>query len=1258
MLTTEQVQRLSGQRKVVAQTRVFKPGEGEDLGLRYAQVGLPFTSEHAAYLTVKLKSMNSLSLFVLQELARELATSAQQEDYDWVVVIAVSCAQWRHWCRQIAKPLDDALFSESVRLEKLLREHSPPYAYSGGELFFHIKACKDGRDAEIAQKILGRLGEAFDPDTVSLVFGDSMHEGRIYGGRMLHGLIGSVDPVCFSARAIVGGEFPDHKGSCFGVTQRFEHDWSQLLGMADSEMERLIGRDHGGNILPDDDDRCHIKRVRVNDENGLNYRLVGESQPYREPDDKMGKEKGIFQVAYAKSFLALACCLEGMVGKEPGQIKSRHLLVSQAKMGSYWYVPSAHELGLAVPQDTLTVPMNAFFDLRSGNGRMFYNTKDYLHHLGNRTENAKSLDPLPTDRVVELLGYTFSRWHDTWYRRRPAPELKHLEDKDYRAFLADGEKDVLAASVAERKGLAVRTTLNLLSQADLGKQFDTYRLHPKELIVGVVPDFTLGSGYEAMRYLNPVEQDEAFVLRLNEAGAAGHVVPNHGYALRWGIGGILDDLRTRMAAAPDEAARQFYQSAIYAFEGVQVYLRHYADLARTLIGKMRNGSQGDRQNLEAIAERMDKLALQPPDSFVEAAQLVFSMHCCLHIAGESVSIGRLDQLLAPYYDPSRVRPEEAQEIIDCFWIKMDEKVLLNHRHFNDRLSRGSGAITYQGGDFPQGAALNQWVQQLTVGGYKANDAEVPEDACNDVTRMCLRAARRLPLNAPCLSLRMHPNMPADIVQEAAQAILAGGAHPLLINDDRIVKGLQASGELTPGGSSIVRLADARDMACDGCFESLIAGKSEFAFSYVPVPDAIEMALNCGRTYAMAGPVHVMGLKTSFRSKPAEQIGTWEEFYAIFFKHYRYKLVEFYDGMLSRYGNLARFCPSPLLSPLIDGCLDRGRDLSASGARYKILAPLMNGISTAIDSLWAIRHMVFSEEAVFTLPELKHALICDWGHDMKEPFYSKAIGEDRIAVAAKRFQNLRLHALNLPKFGQGHDEVDSFGRAVVRDLVGLAYDVIRKPQGSIARKLHDLRQRYGTTEHPFEFVISPGIATFEDYAGVGSFLGASADGRRARETVASDFSPSPSPLDLPIPDRGRDAIQCLKAWAPGPAQGHASHIDPIGVGLSNGSPADINIREQFPEQELVNILWGFARSELGPNMLSITCADPETLVEAQRFPERYDLVRMRMGGWSEFFVAMFPEHQEQHKRRPFFEARGKAASVACTSWRGKVRTACK
>ena len=74
--------------------------------------------------------------------------------------------------------------------------------------------------------------------------------------------------------------------------------------------------------------------------------------------------------------------------------------------------------------------------------------------------------------------------------------------------------------------------------------------------------------------------------------------------------------------------------------------------------------------------------------------------------------------------------------------------------------------------------------QITVGGCDENG----QDAFNDITMMCLKSARRLPLNAPCLSLRLTPTTPKEIKEEAAKALLSGGAHPILYHDRKMVDG--------------------------------------------------------------------------------------------------------------------------------------------------------------------------------------------------------------------------------------------------------------------------------------------------------------------------------------------------------------------------------------------------------------------------------------------------------------------------------------
>ena len=118
----------------------------------------------------------------------------------------------------------------------------------------------------------------------------------------------------------------------------------------------------------------------------------------------------------------------------------------------------------------------------------------------------------------------------------------------------------------------------------------------------------------------------------------------------------------------------------------------------------------------------------------------------------------------------------------------------------------------------------------------------------------------------------------------------------------------------------------------------------------------------------------------------------------------------------------------------------------------------------------------------------------------------------------------------------------------------------------------------------------------------------------------------TPIDLPISNETRDIISCLKGW----------NNENFKEALKIDAPVDINIPEDFSCESLKKVLKLFSLGELGSNIFTITCADIETMKNAQQYPERYDLLRMRMGGWSEFFIGMYDAHQEQHLRRPLYK----------------------
>jgi hypothetical protein len=641
----------------------------------------------------------------------------------------------------------------------------------------------------------------------------------------------------------------------------------------------------------------------------------------------------------------------------------------------------------------------------------------------------------PSNRVLQLLSNTFSRWQDNWYFDRSQQELQHLCAYVARKHGPDKAREVMGLSVVERMGWAIKVSLGEVfvdpaygfrgRRQDANGNWlngaDTYRIHPAELIVGALPNLGLGQGRYVIDYAREDERIGNFFAGLSYASGVGHLVPGFQRVLDKGLGGLVAEVNARHDSTSDEKQRQFYRGALRALEGVQEHCLAYARLAGELASTLESGRTAERHNLLAIEERMKSLSSAPPRTLLEAAQLLFTVHSCLHLIGEATAVGRLDQLLFPFYERDvangQLDDEQAQEIIDCFWIKIGEKVQLNRQFVEDHQPFGNLAMRGMSGNYPQGAANNQWLQQVTVGGTVA-DATPGEGqpAYNRVTLLCLRAARRLPLNAPCLSLRVRKDIPPEYLHEASLALLSGGARPILLSDEKIIPGLLHCGDrvgngtretaFTPvadkaGGTwrSEVALQAARDYACDGCYEPQLVGQNWFTLGGMSALQPLEAALNQGKSWTTAGPMYFRGQRVSVNSPPPKEIRSFEHLLELFFMHLSWMYAKQVDGLLGVFGTMSAVCPSPLLSVFVDDCLDKGLDLYEGGARYNVVAPCFTGCSTVINSLYAIQKMVFDPDtAVTSLPELVEALICDWGHRMDEPFISTLAGPARASRA--------------------------------------------------------------------------------------------------------------------------------------------------------------------------------------------------------------------------------------------------------------------
>ncbi|OZG74122.1 formate acetyltransferase [Hahella sp. CCB-MM4] len=1163
-----------------------------------------------------------------------------------------------------------------------------------GDLWFHIKSDKPEACEMIQQlttKLLGtRVTDMVAQPAASKSDQEDGKNGKVLGCRFSENLNNPADPITISKHSITGAEDIDHLGSSYVLAQRFLINWDQIKAMSEDQIEDLIGRKTDDTIIPNRDTRSHIKSARLEDEQGNTTPILRLGLPFGKAalfsSDKTAPkgttasdERGIYFAGFAKSAPILENIMNNQIGPVPGFMNDRLFNNLKSDLGGLFYVPSIKDLALDVEPkydndfscledgDWSHFPgvdwsrLDRHFDKASGNGLMFYNHKNYLYRMSTLPDEDKGTLHPPTTRILSLLENSFSRWQDNWYVDRKQQEIKgdlQFYMNQYRG--EDKPVDVMSESIMVRKGWATRLTLHLLASQEYGFRgrrirlpdgtlvpyagqeltdnteiingADTYRIQPEEIIVGAMPNLSLGEGRYVMRYLTDTERMDGFLQNLSEASGVGHVIPDYELLLEKGLGALIQDLKVRQQSTADKDKQEFYQSSMISLKGVSEHMIRYADLARAMAKKMGASQIWEITNLKIIEARMRKLSMDRPSSFVEAVQLLFSVHSCLHLTGEPTALGRLDQILLPYFEGDSITQTEALEIIDAFYIKLDEKVQQNRIFMEDHQPFGNLAMGGSSGPYPQGASLGQWIQQITVGGTIADNDDESKPAYNDLTRLFIRASAHLPLNAPCLSLRTRKDIPDDLLQEAATAILSGGAHPILLNDELLVPGLHHSGNNVGGADmeetsqgkwrSTVELRSARNYACDGCYEPQFPGENWFSLGGFSTLQPLECALNKGRTYSSAGENYLTGQVVSFTSKPAGAISSFEELIALYLEHFEWLNRKAINGQLMSFGANTAFCPSPLLSVLVHDCVERGLDFYSGGARYNIYGPCYIALSSTINSLYAIKKMVFDErDAVTTLSELFECLACDWGYKMTEPFVSSLSGEARIAARADRFKRLREIALSLPRYGRGHPEIDALGDEIVANIADIAVKTFTLPLPQTRARLEDLARAYGTESQPFGIQIQPGVGTFENHVEMGAWNGASADGRRQGTTVASDLSPAPSPADLPVDHQETVFKSSLSGFA-----GKGARV------MSDGAPTDFNIREDFPHTALVDVLRQFAQGE-SSNILTITVSDPLTFSEATDHPEMYDLLRVRTGGWSNYFTSVFPVIQQQHRRRP-------------------------
>jgi len=481
----------------------------------------------------------------------------------------------------------------------------------------------------------------------------------------------------------------------------------------------------------------------------------------------------------------------------------------------------------------------------------------------------------------------------------------------------------------------------------------------------------------------------------NMTSGDGHIAINHRKLLELGLGGYA-----RLVAAADAAVdvaswdglrrHQLYLAMQDSLAGFSAFIRRFQTLALSQAGDTGSRDEHRRAELRQIADTCGAIAEDPPRTFREALQLTYFSQLVLQIEsnGHSLSLGRLDQYLYPYYrrdrDSGLISAEEAEELLSATWLKLLEvKKVRSWSH--TRYSAGGPLY-----------------QNVTIGGVDRDG----RDAVNELSYLILKSVGEMRLTQPNLSVRYHRGMSREFLEATLDVIAKGFGMPAFNNDEVVIPGMLERG---------VSLEDARDYAAIGCIEVAVPGKWGYrttGMSFLNLMRVFLAALDDGRD-ATSGQTFLPGTGKLADFRDFDQFMAALKRQMVFYTRASVIVDTAVDSALEE------LVPDVLLSALTDDCIGRGKHLKEGGAVYDYISGLQVGIANLGNSIAAVKKFIFEDHSI-PAAELMQALATDF--------------------AGPEGEALRLKLLNkAPKYGNDDEKTD----ALLNEAYGWYMDEIEK-----------------------------------------------------------------------------------------------------------------------------------------------------------------------------------------------------------------------
>jgi len=651
----------------------------------------------------------------------------------------------------------------------------------------------------------------------------------------------------------------------------------------------------------------------------------------------------------------------------------------------------------------------------------------------------------------------------------------------------------------------------------------------------------------------------------------GHINVSYGKVLTCGYNSIIKETEAyisclKLSDADYGQRKSFLDAVIVSCQAVIRYANRYATLAEEMAQKESDFTR--RAELLQIASNCKNVPANGAKNFYEACQSFWFVQLLVQLesSGHSISPGRFDRYMYPFYK----QDENAQELINCIWVKLNE------------LNKCRDAKSAEGFS---GYGL---FQNLIVGGQD----EEGRDTTNDISYMCIKATEEVFLPQPSLSLRVWNSTPHKLLLAAAKLTRTGIGLPAYFNDEVIIPSMLNRG---------VTLADARDYCIIGCVEPQKGGKTDgwhdAAFFNMCRP--LELVFSNG---------YDKGERISIQTGLV--FATFEEFFDAYKQQMEYQI-----GLLVNANNAVDLAHMeravmPYLSAMIDNCLESGKTVQEGGTMYNFTGPQGFGIANVADAMYAIRELVF-EQKKYTLIEFRQALAYNFGKPnaalITEIVAKTASGITDIKLLAQitaevikavepaekekeLFAKMLSDIEALPKFGNDIDEVDKLAREVAYTYTK-PMEKYRNPRGGI-----------------FQGGLYPVSANVP----LGAQTGATPDGRLAGMPIADGVSPT-SGKDISGPTAAANSVAKLDhiIASNGTLFNQKFHPDALkgAKGLNNFVAL---IRSYFDQKGM---------------HMQFNVVDRNTLLDAQKYPENYKNLIVRVAGYSALFTTLAKSLQD-------------------------------